>query len=221
MNKPNVPPMPIPLQVTSRGLELPKTAEAWVQAEVAKLERFYPRIMGCRVAVEKLHRHHKAGGLFHVRIDLTLPGGELVIKHEPTLISRARKLGETAIRKHSEAGTPHKNLRLAICDAFKAAGRRLEDYARRQRGDTKRHEPSSVGRVTRLSREEGYGFLAAEDGREIYFHQNSVLHRAFHRLKTGMKVIFVEEQGEKGLQASTVRVLPGQGLRTRNQQSAA
>jgi cold shock CspA family protein len=70
-------------------------------------------------------------------------------------------------------------------------------------------------------KDEGYGFLTAEDGREIYFHQNSVLHRAFHRLKIGMKVIFVEEQGEKGLQASTVRVLPGQGLRTRNQQSAA
>jgi hypothetical protein len=111
MNKPSVPPMPIPLQVTSRGLKLPKTAETWVQAEVAKLETFYPRIMGCRVAVEKLHRHHRAGGLFHVRIDLTLPGGELVIKHEPTLISRAQKLGETAVRKHSEAGTPHKNLR--------------------------------------------------------------------------------------------------------------
>jgi cold shock CspA family protein len=59
--------------------------------------------------------------------------------------------------------------------------------------------------VSKILPEEGYGFLTCEDGREIYFHENSVLNRAFSRLKVGTLASFVEEPGEKGPQASTVR----------------
>ncbi|MCK4467404.1 MAG: cold shock domain-containing protein, partial [Desulfobacterales bacterium] len=52
----------------------------------------------------------------------------------------------------------------------------------------------------------GYGFLTTPDGREFYFHKNSVLDDKFKVLKVGMKVRFVEELGEKGAQASTVKV---------------
>jgi cold shock CspA family protein len=116
-------------------------------------------------------------------------------------------LGETEIKKHLEVKTPHKNLRLAINDAFKAAGRRLQEYARRQRGDVKSHAPLQVARVSKILPDEGYGFLTSDDGREIYFHQNSVLNRAFPRLKVGSKVGLVEEPGEKGPQATTVRMI--------------
>lgn len=221
MNPNNSAGMKLPLQVASRGFELPMAAEAWIRDEAAKLERFYPRLMACKVAVESLHHHHKRGSLFHIRIDLTLPVGELVIKHEPGLIGQARRTGESELQKHWEVKTLHKNLRLAITDAFKAAGRRLQDYARRQRGQIKRHESPAVGQVTRLLRNRGYGFLMTEDGREIYFHEDSVLNRAFPRLRTGTKVIFAEEQGEKGPQASTVRIMPRQILRRPSQQPAA
>ena len=103
---------------------------------------------------------------------------------------------------------PHKDLRQAINDAFKAAGRRLQDYARRQRGDIKSHELPSEARVSKIFPREGYGFLTSDDGREIYFHKNSILGRAFPRLTVGTTVRFVEEQGEKGPQASTVRIVP-------------
>ncbi|HYL10794.1 MAG TPA: HPF/RaiA family ribosome-associated protein [Candidatus Acidoferrales bacterium] len=199
--------MKLPLQITFRNVKSSKIVEEWVQAEAAKLDTFYDRIMSCRVAIGIPHRHHKRGDQYHIRIDLTLPGKEIVVKRKPSLRSRARIVGKTEVPKHLELETPHKQLRLAINDAFQSAGRRLQDYARRQRGDVKTHEPLPVARVSKLLLDEGYGFLSAADGREIYFHQDSVLHRGFHRLKVGTPVSYVEEQGEKGPQASTVRIL--------------
>ena len=195
------------LQVTFRNVEPSPEIEEWIRAEAAKLDTLYAQLMGCRVMVELPHRHHKKGIPFHVRIDLTVPQGEIVVKHAPSLSSRARQLGENEIRKHGEVNIPHKDLRQAINDAFKAAGRRLQDYARRQRGDIKSHVPLPEARVSKILPHAGYGFLMSDDGREIYFHRNSVLGRAFPRLKTGTNVRFAEEQGEKGPQASTVRVV--------------
>ena len=101
---------------------------------------------------------------------------------------------------------PRDELLTAVQDAFDAAGRRLQDYARRQRGDVKRRAEPNRAVVRRLLPYEGYGFLETADGREIYFHRNSVLNAEFDRLETGEPVRFHEEAGEEGPQASTVRV---------------
>ena len=111
--------------LTFRNVRSPALAEKWLRDEIAKLTTFYPRIMACRVAVESPHRHHRLGSQYHIRIDVTVPGGEIVIKHEPSLLTRARQMGETKLAKHLELKTAHKNLRQAIDDAFKVAGRRL------------------------------------------------------------------------------------------------
>lgn len=202
-----------PLQITFRNIKPPAEAELWIRLEAAKLETFYNRIMGCRVAVDSPHRHRREGSPYHLRIDLTMPGGELVIKHEPSLRTRARQLHEAEIKKHLEVRTEHKRLRQAIHDTFMIAGRRLQDYARRQRGDVKLRESPPLARVTQLFPELGYGFLATPDGREIYFHKDSVLNQGFRRLTVGALVSFAEEQGDKGPQASTVRIVPKQGAR--------
>ena len=194
-----------PLQITFRHVKAPPDTELWIRSEAAKLEAFYPRIMGCRVAIES-PQHHREGNPYHVRIDLTVPGGELVIKHEPSLKTGARQLGEPAVKKHLETRSPHKNLHQAVHDAFNAAGRRLQDYARHQRGDVKHRESQPLAKITQLFPDKGYGFLLTPEGREIYFHKDSVVHHAFSRLKVGMTVSFAEEQGEKGPQASTVRI---------------
>jgi cold shock CspA family protein len=199
--------MTLPVQITFRNMERSAPAEKWISAEAAKLDRFYDRIMGCRVIVEVPHRHHQRGGLYHVRIDLTLPGGELLVKEQPSLHSSIQQIDEERSVKHLELKAPHKSLRQAINDAFRAAGRRLQDYARRQRGDVKTHEPAARGRVSKLFPEAGYGFLETPGGREIYFHRNSVLNGSFDRLKVGTVVVFTEEEGEKGPQASTVRLV--------------
>jgi len=200
--------MKLELQITFRNIKPSRQIEDWIHAQAAKLDTLYTQLMGCHVMIELPHRHHRKGNPFHIRIDLTVPQGEIVVKHEPSLSSQARHLGEREIGKKGELKIPHKDLLLAINDAFRAAGRRLQDYARRQRGDVKSHAPLPEARVSRILPRAGYGFLTSEDGREIYFHKNSVLGRAFPRLKVGTTVRFAEEQGEKGAQASTVRIVP-------------
>ncbi len=77
----------------------------------------------------------------------------------------------------------------------------------------KAHAEQPPATVARLDRGGGFGFLATADGREIYFHRNSVLDDGFEKLDAGMRVAFAEEQGEKGPQASTVRISGKHGLR--------
>ncbi len=174
--------MRLPLQLTVRNMSLSEAAETDIREKAARLDSFYDQVMGCRVIVEAPHRHHHKGVLYNVRIDMTVPGSEIVIKREP-----------------------HEDLYVAIRDAFDAARRQLEDFARRRRGDVKTHEAPSHARVTKLLAE--YGFLETPDGREIYFHRNSVLDGGFDRLKTGAEVRFSEEEGEQGPQASTVALI--------------
>jgi ribosomal subunit interface protein len=179
--------MELPLQITARDISLSEAAEDDIRAKAAHLDTYYNGIMSCRVVVEGPVRHHRKGP-FTVRIDLSVPGAELVVDHQADA-----------------------DLYVAIRDAFDAARRRLEDYARRQRGAVKSHEETPRARVSRLFPEEGYGFLETPDGREIYFHRQSVLHPGFDRLAIGAEVRFVEEPGEKGPQASTVAIagIPG------------
>ncbi len=188
-----------------------EVVEAHIREAAQKLDEFYDGIMGCRVLVEIPHQHHRKGKLYHVRIDLTVPGGEFVIKRAPRLVtdrpSRFRKAPEDVeLEENRELSKyhAHDDIQLTIRDAFDAARRKLQDYARRRRGVLKLHEGSPHARVTKLVPDEGFGFLEAADGREIYFHQNSVLDSGFSRLKIGTEVHFVEQLGEKGPQASTV-----------------
>ena len=199
--------MTLPVQITFRNMKPSEAVDARVREEVAKLETFYNGIMHCRVMVELPHRHHRSGDLYHVRIEMTVPGAELIVKREPSLQTSLRQVDTEKQSKSYEAHAAHKDVFVVIRDAFKEARRQLQDYARRMRGQTKVHVPQPSGRVSRLFPEEGYGFLRTSEGTEIYFHKNSVLHDAFNRLTIGSRVAFSEELGEKGAQASTVRPL--------------
>jgi cold shock CspA family protein len=201
------------LQITFRNVRPSIQIEEWIRAEAAKLDSLYSRSMGCHVTIEVPHRHHKRGSQYHVILNVSVPQGKIVVKRRPSLGPRARQAGERKIEKRAEVQVPHKALRVAINDAFKAAGRQLQDYARRQRGQVKTHISAPEARVSKLFRNQGYGFLTSDEGREIYFHKNSVLGGGFRRLKVGSVVSFVEERGEAGPQASTVRIRPTQRVK--------
>jgi cold shock CspA family protein len=168
-------------------MEPTEAIEAIVRQKAARLDSFASRIMSCRVVIEPAGKHHLHGNLYAVHLDIKLPGGEIAITREPS--------------KHIEC----KNLTLAIRDAFDSARRKLEEFVREERGAVKAHEPTPHGRVTKRFPDEEYGFLQTPDGREIYFHRNSVLGEGFDRLQIGTEVTFVEEEGAKGPQATTVR----------------
>lgn len=181
--------MKLPLQVSFRHMEHSEAIEAIVREKAARLDTFAGDIMSCRVVVEPAAKHHQHGNLYEVRIDLTLAGEEIAVTREPS--------------EHTE----YRDIQVALRDAFDTARRKLEDYVRRRRGSIKAHEVPPHGRVSQLFPEQGYGFLETPDGREIYFHRHSVLHGAFDRLQVGIEVTFVEEEGQKGPQASTVRLV--------------
>lgn len=181
--------MQTPLQITFEGMPPSDFARARVEREAERLERFFGRMTSCRVVVEAPDRHKNKGGLFGVRIHITLPGER-----------------EIAVARHPAQHHAHEDVYVAIRDAFAAARRQLQDEARRMRGKVKHFEGLPEGEIAELFPEEGYGFIRTADGREIYFHRNSVLAKPFEDLKVGTKVAFFEERGDEGPQASTVHV---------------
>jgi cold shock CspA family protein len=198
--------MTLPPQITFRNMEPVPGLEEAVLKEIALLERFFNRIMSCRIMIEG-PRGHRYGGLFQVRIDLGVPNEELVIEHAPSLHGTLQH--EQAFRKtkQSEPKREHRDARRAVHDAFREMRRRLEDYVRRGRGETKQHNLEMRAKVGKLFPAMDHGFLETQDGREVYFHRNSVLDGRFDRLRIGSEVQFAEEPGEKGPQASTVKVM--------------
>jgi cold shock CspA family protein len=192
--------------------------EAHIRDAAQKLDSFYDDIMRCHVLVEIPHQHHRKGKLYNVRIDVTVPGGEFAIKRSPKLVTDKplrfpKAPDDLALEQSRELSkyAVHDDIQLAIRDAFDAARRKLQDYARRRRGVLKLHEGPPHARVSKLFPEAGFGFLETPDGREIYFHANSVLESGFAGLKIGAEVHFVEEPGEKGPQASTVKAVTHHG----------
>lgn len=109
--------MQIPLQITIRDMGHSDALETRIRSKAAKLDEFFDHITSCRVVVEMPHKHHNQGRKFNVRIDIGVPGTEIVVN-----------------REHDE------DIYVALRDAFDAAKRQLEDYARKIRGDIKTHQ---------------------------------------------------------------------------------
>lgn len=199
----------IPVQLTFRNAVSTEKLEAEIRDRAQKLNLFYPPIMKCQVLIEGSARQQKKGYSFQIRIRLTLPGGEIVVNRAPTLRPEDREEGTERHRTEMETGRKH--LEGAIKQAFDAARRQLQNYARRKRVDVKSHEPVHSARVIRLYPTEETGYIETPGGREIYFHGNSVINGRYKNLKVGTVVTFVEEAGEKGPQASTIRLITKAG----------
>lgn len=179
-------------QITFRNMTPSAAVRARIEERAEKLTQFHDRIISCRVVVQAPHRRHVKGKLYSLSIDLKLPGREIAASRQ-------------AAEHHA-----HEDVYVAVRDAFDAVERRLEDTARRRRGEVKTHDADGAqGAVVKLLAEQNYGFIRTPEGDEVYFHANSVVNGGFGRLKVGDKVHLVTETGEKGLQASTVRRLSG------------
>jgi cold shock CspA family protein len=193
--------------ITFRGIEPSPVLEAEIVARIEHLETYLSPIMACRVLVEFAERHHEMGNRFHVRIDLTVPGQEIVVAHEASLHATEQDVDAAKATKQDELDPERKHAVVAVREAFDIARRRLQDVARRQRGAVKAPSRQPRGRIVRLFPIDEYGYIEAEDGHEVYFQKSSVLKNAFGRLAVGSEVSFAEEAGDKGPQASTVKLL--------------
>lgn len=180
--------MEIPPEISFRDVEPSDQVRARLEEEIAKLERYYDGIIGCRVMVDVPHKRHESGNLYHVRIDVTVPGEELVVSRDPP-------------KDHKR-----EEIETAIVDAFAAMRRQVEEYSRKRRREVKQHEEQPRARVSKLFPPLDYGFLVTRDGTEIYFHRNSLVNGDLDELEVGDTVRFVAEDGVEGPQASTVHV---------------
>lgn len=132
----------IPTQITFRGLTRSDEIESDINERVRELEQFYADIVRCRVLVEVPHRHRRDGRHFHVRVEITVPGSApIVVNHEPSLYGDLRDGQDETLRKESEIDNVRRHARVAVHTVFNRARRRLEDFARLQRGAVKTHEP--------------------------------------------------------------------------------
>ena len=187
--------MAIPLDITFQNFAQSDAVEARIREKAARLERVHDRIISCRVAVEQVSRQRTKGKMYEVRVDVVVPGGEIVANRSP---------GDD----HA-----HEDIYVAIRDSFDAAARQLEDHARRRKPhQTKAHPAPRHGRVVRLFADEGYGFITAPDGREIYFHRNTVEGGGWGALDVGAEVRFTAADGEKGPHALSVTPVGDTGL---------
>jgi hypothetical protein len=186
--------METPVQVTFRDLPFDSEIERLCWKEAEKLERYHDRITGCHVVIAQPHRHHRRGNLYHVRVDVVVPGGEIVVNRVPSQHKADEKI------------------ELALREAFDRARRQIEDRVRAQRGFVKSHEVPTHGRVTRLDAVRG-GALTTTDGRELDFAVGCVRGGTFDELEVGMEIAYHEERGARGTRVTSVRPVGRHGHR--------
>jgi cold shock CspA family protein/ribosome-associated translation inhibitor RaiA len=181
--------MEVPLQIHFQNMDPSPAVESAVREGIEKLEGLGEHIISCRVTVEAPHKHHRKGKLYHVMIDVRVPRGEIIASRSPD-------------RNHA-----HEDVYVALRDALKAVHRQLEDHVRISRGKVKSHEVPPHGRIVALKPRQDYGLIETADGREIYFHRNSITNADFNQLSLGAEVRFNEEMGDQGPQATAVQAI--------------
>jgi ribosomal subunit interface protein len=174
--------MQIQIQTTLQNMPRSEALEARIRQDAAKLERFHPRITSCRVVVGESELHHIKGRQFSVHVEVRAPGHEDLI----------------STKHHDE------DVYVALRDAFDSVRRQLEEVVREARGDVKVHAQPQHGKVARLDTTEGFGLIETEDGRELYFSRDNVVHPPFEHLQPGTEVQFIEERAGEGMQAKRV-----------------
>src|SRR5579871_2401744 len=127
--------MMLPIQVILRDMPNSTAIENHIRTKAEKLNRFYDRISSCRIAVDEPQKHkNQSDYIFTVRIDITVPGKELVVTRKQ-----------------------NKDIYIAIRDAFKAITRQLEEHSKRQKGQIKTHPDVMYGHIARLIHHDGFG----------------------------------------------------------------
>jgi cold shock CspA family protein len=188
--------METPVEIDFQGVEPDERVRSVIATHVRQLEERFGRITAGRVVLKGPSGRHRTGGLFEVSIRLALPDG--------------REVNVDHTRQNDER---YSDLPFAINDSFKRARRQLQDHVRKMQGDVKTSVGAPVGVVVELDPLGEFGFIETPDGREIYFHRNSVLGGEFAKLAVNSHVSYAEEIGDKGPQASTVKLLEKHSLK--------
>ncbi len=174
------------LKVETRNVELRKGWQKKIDEEKEKLVRHFANfVLHLRVSIEAT-AHHKEGG-YELKLVASVPNDTVVV---------ARK-GE--------------NVGPLLVEAFDVLSLQMKEILRKKRqaqkgADSTFADGAQYGVIRKLSPYESYGFIVSQDAREIYFHENSLKDVSIDALTEGDTVMYGESLGDKGPQASWVRV---------------
>lgn len=113
--------MQIPLQITFRDVDHSEAVETRIREKVEMLEKHSDKIISCRVTVSAPHKKHTKGKLYDIRLDIGLPGHEIVVNSS------------------QEDNHAHEDVYVTLRDSFDAARRQIKEWVQRNRGETKSH----------------------------------------------------------------------------------
>ena len=212
--------MQVPPEVSIKGFEVNREIDTLLQHQIARLERVCDYIISLRIAIEKEQGRHQLGNPYRVRLDIRVPPNlEIVVTRQSVLHEDGRKPPEPETEPEMIIKTGLRSRRkdeplvVTIRSTFDSARRQLERLVERQRKEVKNHPQNDImGFIEKLFLDDGYGFIRSLDGQQIYFHKNSSLHGEWDRLEVGTGVRYREEQGEKGLQASSIEIVNKPGI---------
>ena len=108
--------MQTPIQISFRDIEPSAAVEERVRERAERLMRLSERMTSCHVVIQAPHRHHHKGRLYDVRVQLHIPGNDIVVNREGS-------------QNHA-----YEDVYVVVRDAFDAAERQLEDWLRRVNG---------------------------------------------------------------------------------------
>jgi cold shock CspA family protein/ribosome-associated translation inhibitor RaiA len=174
------------LKVDTRNVELRKSWQKKIDEERDKLVRHFASfVLHLRVSIAGT-AHHKEGG-YELKLVASVPSDTVVV---------ARK-GE--------------NVGSLLIEAFDVLTQQMKEMQRKKQQSQKNNggevdEGTQFGVIRKVSPYESYGFIVSQDAREIYFHENALKDISIDALTEGDAVIYGESHGDKGPQASWVRM---------------
>jgi cold shock CspA family protein/ribosome-associated translation inhibitor RaiA len=175
------------MELKVEGLNL-KVRNSWrekIDEETERLERHHASLVhNLRATIEQTSSHKEGG--YEVRLIAGVPSDTVVVKRR----------GEAVLT--------------LLVDAFDTLGLQLKELQRKRRQTSKHQEvgvsgSAGLGVIKNVSPFESYGFILSADGREVYFHENSLKGLVIDELTEGEAVTFGETSGDKGPQATWVR----------------
>lgn len=175
------------LHVAYRNMARSSAIDAHIERSFSRLQQSLRGTDSCHVTIETLPPGDGGNTRYSVCIDLTTP--------------------DQSHLRSDEYQHVHSDVFIAISRAFDEVLRQIENSQTRtyvHRGD--RQKPLS-GRIIELFPDLGYGKIETAEGREVYFHRNSVLGDDFAKLKIGSLVNFTEDIGMLGPQATVLKLV--------------
>ncbi len=171
----------LPVQITIRDIPGSAALEAHLRSKSAKLKQFYKNMTSCRIVLEFEQKHKHRGKLYNVKLDVTVPGKELVVTNKT-----------------------NEDVYVAVRDAFTAIIRQLDNLSHKRHGRVKTHSDVMHGHVARIREDEGYGFIEGTDGNEYYFSLTNVRAPGVQPLMIGDAVEYIPQSVNDGWQACHV-----------------